>query len=88
MQIERGTAAGDILLTWTPAALDLDGNAVDLLHYLVFAGDAPLLTTDIVDGVTLPLLTIGGTSVELTPSAQSRYYKVFVVDTRGNMSPD
>jgi hypothetical protein len=88
LQIERGTAAGDILLIWTPATLDLDGNPVDLLHYLVFAGDAPLLTTDIVDGVTLPLLTVGGPSVELTPSAQSRYYKVFVVDTHGNMSPD
>ena len=88
LQVGRGTVAGDILLSWTPAGLDLDGNPVDLLHYLVFAGDAPVSKTDVLDGLVTPLLTVGGTSIELTPAVQSRNYTVFVVDTRGNMSPD
>jgi len=88
LTLARGTLAGDLLLTWTPATLDLDGNPVDLQHYLVFASDAPLLKTDIVDGGATPLPPVTGTSTELTPPAQSRFYTVFVVDTRGNMSPD
>ena len=88
LQLARGTLSGDILLSWTPATLDLDGNPVDLQHYLVFGSDAPLPQTDVLDGVASPLLTVGGTSVELTPPVQSHFYTVFVVDTRGNISPD
>jgi len=88
LEAYRGTLAGDVLLSWTPATLDLDGNPVELAHYLVFASDAPLTITDIVDGLVVPLLTVSGTSVEWTPPAQSRFYRVFVLDTRGNMSPD
>ena len=88
LELLRGTVAGDVRLSWTPATLDLDGNPVDLQQYLVFASDVPLPKTDIVDGVVPPLLTVSGTSVELTPPAQSRFYTVFVLDTRGNMSPD
>ena len=78
----------DIRLEWTPATLDLDGQPVDLMHYLVFAADAPVPKTDVVDGVAMPFMTVSGTSVELTPAVQSRFYSVFVVDIRGNISPD
>ena len=37
---------------------------------------------------TLFLMMVGGTTVELTPAAQSRFYSVFAVDTRGNISPE
>ena len=87
LTVERGTLPGDLRLSWTPATLDLDGLPVNLQHYLVFASDTPLANTDIVDGIEAPALTLTGTSFELTPQAQARFYKVFVLDIRGNMSP-
>ncbi len=88
LDVERGTAPGDVLLTWTAATTDHDGNPVDLLHYLVFATDTPMPKTAFVDGAVPPFMTVGGTGVEFTPAPQSRFYSVFAVDTRGNMSPE
>ncbi len=87
LTVERGTLPGDLRLSWTPATLDLDGLPVNLQHYLVFASDTPLANTDIVDGIETPAWTLTGTGFELTPFAQARFYKVFVLDIRGNMSP-
>jgi len=33
------------------------------------------------------LASTSGTSLEITPAAESRYYRVVAVDSRGNRSP-
>ena len=88
LTVERAPVFGDVRLTWTPATVTLDGLPVDLGHYALYASDTPFSKEDVVDGVLTPMLTLTGTSIDLTPPAESRYYSVWVVDTRGNMSPD
>ncbi len=88
LDLDRGTQPGDVRLTWPAATEDLDGRPLDLQHYAVYASDAPLTRESVIDDLITPILTTTQTSVELTPAAQDRFYSVFVVDTRGNMSPD
>lgn len=88
LNVARGTAPGDLLLSWTAATSTLDGLPVDLGHYALYASDTPFSKDAVHAGALTPMLTLGTTSVEVTPPPQSRFYSVFVVDTRGNMSPD
>ena len=78
----------DILLSWSPVTTTFDGGPVDLLHYELYGSNQPFTRADIRDGVVGgPLTTATGTSIDMTPMLQSRYYSVLAVDTRGNKSP-
>ncbi len=78
---------GDLVLTWSPVLLDLDGNAVALSHYAVYSSDAPFTREDIRDGSLPEPTTLSATTLQFTPPPQDRYYSVLAVDTRGNVSP-
>lgn len=77
----------DLALSWTPVTTDHGGLPVSLQHYAIYAADQPFTREDIRDGLVLPMLTVTGTGVEITPPGQDRYYSVLAVDIRGNLSP-
>jgi hypothetical protein len=78
---------GDLVLTWSPVLLDLDGNAVALSHYAVYSSDEPFSREDIRDDLLPAPTTVPATTLEFTPPPQDRYYSVLAVDIRGNASP-
>lgn len=78
---------GNVVLAWDPVVEALDGSTAQIGEYRLYAADQPFSREDIRDNLLIPLLTTTGTSVELTPPAQNRYYSVLVVDIRGNVSP-
>jgi hypothetical protein len=78
---------GDLVLSWSPVLLDLDGGPVALSHYAVYSSDQPFGREDIRDGLLPEPTTLSATTLEFTPPAQDRYYSVLAVDIRGNASP-
>ena len=88
LDVVRGTLPGDLMLTWPQATTTLDGLPLDLGHYAIYASDVPISKTAVVGGALSPTMTVTTNFVEISPPAQSRFYSVFVVDARGNISPD
>jgi hypothetical protein len=87
--IERSTVTpGALVLSWSPVTTDFDDNPAQITHYEVHAADTPFTRADIEAGtpdLVVPVVT--GTSKEIVPASQSRYYSVLAVDAKGNRSP-
>jgi hypothetical protein len=78
---------GNLVLDWQPVTVAVDGASTDVDHYLLYGSDVPFTREQIRDGGLSPMATIVGTSYEMTPAAQNRYYSILAVDIRGNVSP-
>ncbi len=78
---------GEIVLSWSPVTTRLDGEPVALQHYEIYADDLPFTRADIRDGLIPILATEAGTSLQIAPAGNDRYYSVLALDTLGNRSP-
>lgn len=95
LEIGKSTVVtGDLDLTWSAIAVDVDGVETIVDRYEIYVSDQPFSRSDICDpidpdpcsGLT-PAFTTTGTSLSLTPAAGARYYGVLAVDNKGNRSP-
>ena len=78
---------GDLRLAWPAVTTTVSGDPIALQHYVVFASDTPFTPQDVAAGSVPELGTASGTTMEITPPPQDRYYSVLAVDIRGNRSP-
>jgi hypothetical protein len=79
---------GRLILSWSAVSTDFDDQPTVISHYELYASDQPFGRAEIQAGQAELLdASIAGTTLELLPEAQNRYYSVLAVDPRGNRSP-
>ena len=91
---KSGITPGDVVLSWTPVTVAIDGESTVVDHYDVYVSDQPFGRTDICDpldaacvGLDPAMTGLTATSLERTPASAVEYYSVLVVDVKGNQSP-
>lgn len=78
---------GNLTLSWLPVESTISGGSVSGIVYRVVASGSVFTLEAARSGAVEVLLTTAGTSVDVTPAAESRYYSVLAVDEKGNVSP-
>jgi len=88
LTLAESPTPGRVLLAWSAVAADFDDQPTSISHYELYASDQPFGRAEIQQG-TVELLdgSIPGTTLDLLPQSQNRYYSVLAVDARGNRSP-
>lgn len=87
LQVSEGIGP-NLTLSWSPVTTDFDDAPTAITHYVLYDGPQPFSRADIRDGnANLLLDSITTPAVVIPKPAESRYYSVLAVDTRGNLSP-
>lgn len=78
-----------VSLSWLPVTEAFGGGPIQVQRYEIYGGAVPATRARIRDGSPqVPLLlTVTGTSANVSPPAGVQYYSVLAVDARGNRSP-
>lgn len=80
--------AGNLVLSWSPVTRVVnDATPTVVERYELYGTATPFTMEQLRDGAVPVLASTSGTSLEITPAAESRYYRVVAVDSRGNRSP-